>query len=151
MPFEPGNQLGAKVRVIDKMIRSCLIWDEDESAKRKERSRLRRAIEMQLDKAAEGNLESLDWLTCRLEGKAVQSQVIDSTHKEVRELTLVELKRIVLAAGGEVPVGAIEAGVGTEAGGGGNMPLPNLSNEIPLQSVTGQLPIQDAVEVKNES
>lgn len=71
--FQPGNQLGVKVKVIDQMIRSCLIWDEDDASKRKERSRLRRAIEAQLDKAAEGNLESLDWLTTRVDGKAVQA------------------------------------------------------------------------------
>lgn len=80
MPFEPGNTYGAltaKVRIVDAMIRSCLSEDESDASRRKERSRLRKAIEAQLDKAASGELPSLDWIVTRLEGKPVQSVQMD--------------------------------------------------------------------------
>lgn len=59
--FEPGNTLGAKSRQVEAMIRSVLQTDD--------RGRLRRAIEKTLDKAADGDLPSLDWLTNRIDGK----------------------------------------------------------------------------------
>jgi len=59
--FEQGNTLGAKSRQVEAMIRSVLQTDD--------RGRLRRAIECTLDKAADGDLPSLDWLTNRIDGK----------------------------------------------------------------------------------
>ena len=88
--FQPGNAWAAKSKVIDNMIRSVLTIDEDEAAKRQERSRLRRAIEVQLDKAASGELPSLDWLTCRLEGKAKQSVDMTVERTDIKSFTINE-------------------------------------------------------------
>ena len=41
--------------------------------------KLRQAIEAQLNAAAAGDLPALDWLTCRIEGKANQQVNVDST------------------------------------------------------------------------
>ena len=71
--FQTGNQLGTKVRVIDGMIRSVLAQDD--------RGKLRKAIEAQLQKASEGNLDALDWIACRLEGKAHQAVSVDTDGK----------------------------------------------------------------------
>ena len=82
MPFEIGNQLGRdnrNVRVIDQAIRKIIAQDQWEADQNKAKSRLHRAIEKQLDNAAEGNLDSLDWITCRLEGKANAIVQTDST------------------------------------------------------------------------
>jgi hypothetical protein len=87
MPFQIGNQLAAKGKPIDAMIRSVLALDD--------RARLRKAIEAQLDKAAEGNLDSLDWLTCRLEGKAHQTQSVDVVKTEIKSFTINELAAII--------------------------------------------------------
>lgn len=73
--FQPGNQLGTKVKVIDGMIRSVLATDD--------RGRLRTAIEKQLEMASEGNLASLDWLACRLEGKAAAAIPTDDDGRPV--------------------------------------------------------------------
>ena len=69
--FQPGNQLAAKVKHVDSMIRSVLAQDD--------RGRLRTAIEVTLDKASNGCLASLDWIATRLEGRANQQVQIDST------------------------------------------------------------------------
>ena len=123
MPFQPGHQLSVgnrNIRVIDQAIRKIIARDQFEADERKCKSRLHRAIEAQLDKAAEGNLDSLDWLTCRLEGKASQSLSVDHTHRDIKELTINELVTIIqgqeqekLDVVGEGGVGAIEGVVGT--------------------------------------
>jgi len=84
--FQPGNQLGTKTKVIDGMIRSVLALDD--------RQRLRTAVEKQLELAAEGNLASLDWLACRLEGKAAQAiQTDDEGRPVVAGIQLVVIKQ----------------------------------------------------------
>lgn len=87
--FQPGNQLAAKGKTVDAIIRSCLRQDESDAAKRNERSRLRQAIESCLTQAAEGSLPHLDWLTCRLEGKAVQAVSVDDTQGQAPLAALV--------------------------------------------------------------
>jgi hypothetical protein len=77
MPFEPGHKLSRNVRLVDGMIRRVLAQDIAEAEKDGSRPRLRRAIEAQLDKAASGELPSLDWIVTRLEGKPVQSVQMD--------------------------------------------------------------------------
>jgi hypothetical protein len=82
MPFEPGNQYAKdnrNIRVIDQAIRKIIAQDQWEADQKKAKSRLHRAIEKQLDNAADGNLDSLDWITCRLEGKANAIVQTDST------------------------------------------------------------------------
>jgi len=134
MPFQIGNQLAAKGKPIDAMIRSVLALDD--------RARLRKAIEAQLNKAAEGNLDSLDWLTCRLEGKAHQTQSVDVVKTEIKSFTINELAAIIserhekLVNGvGEGAGVAIEGAVGTE--GVGMLESPSTNNELnisPIQS-----------------
>lgn len=76
--FQPGNQHAVRVKLIDRMIRSCLAQDEDDvSAKSRERTRLRQAIDKCLDFAADGSLPHLDWITCRLEGKPAQAVTVE--------------------------------------------------------------------------
>ena len=61
MPFQIGNDLGKNSRKVEAMIKSVLAQDD--------RGRLRQAIERTLDKAADGDLPCLDWLTNRIDGK----------------------------------------------------------------------------------
>ena len=125
MPFQPGHQLSVgnrNVRVIDQTIRKIIARDQFEADARKCKSRLERAIDAQLDKAAEGSLDSLDWLTCRLEGKAHQTQSVDVVKTEIKSFTISELAAIIserhekLVGVGEGAGVAIEGVVGTEGG-----------------------------------
>ena len=72
MPFERGHQLSVgnrNIRMIDQAMRKIIAQDQLEADRKKVMSRLHRAINAQLDAAADGDLPALDWLTCRLEGK----------------------------------------------------------------------------------
>ena len=63
--FQPGNQLAAKTKVVDGLIRSVLAKDD--------RGKLRKAIESALDQAANGSLPHLDWFANRLDGKVTDT------------------------------------------------------------------------------
>jgi hypothetical protein len=71
MPFQPGqsgNANGSRERhVFDALLRTI----------KQQPAKLKQALEAQLDQAAAGNLASLDWIACRLEGKAVQSVAME--------------------------------------------------------------------------
>ena len=130
MPFEIGNRAfqGRTRPINDAIIREL----------KQNPEKLKQAIAAQLDKAAEGNLDSLDWLTTRLEGKAKQAVEIDHTHRSIREYTINELKSLIAneivegtatlvdsSGVGEVPVVGIEAGVGTAPVVVEGIPSPN--------------------------
>ena len=72
MAFEPGHQLskGPKQKhIYDAMMREVI----------QNPAKLKKACAMVLDQAANGDLDSLDWIACRLEGKANQQVNVDST------------------------------------------------------------------------
>ena len=69
MPFEPGqsgNPGGTRnVAVIERTLRVAVMRDDCK--------RLRSGIEKLMERVAAGDHAALDWVTCRLEGKAKQS------------------------------------------------------------------------------
>jgi hypothetical protein len=130
MPFEIGNTYSRKQRWVEDAIRRAIVQDNG--------AKLRKAVDAQMDAAAEGNLAALDWLTTRLEGKAKQAVEIDHTHRSIREYTINELKSLIAneivegtatlvdsSGVGEVPVVGIEAGVGTAPVVVEGIPSPN--------------------------
>jgi hypothetical protein len=62
--FEEGNQAAAKGRKVEKMLERILLQDDDK--------RLRQGLETVMDKFAEGERWAVEFVTDRLDGKAVQ-------------------------------------------------------------------------------
>ena len=66
MPFEIGHPYAGKARVIEAELRKITVQD---IAQGDGRSKIRKALQAQLDQAANGSLPALDWWVTRLEGK----------------------------------------------------------------------------------
>lgn len=145
MPFQPGQS--GRPGYNGKPVFDAIVREVKQNP-----AKLKAAIAAQLDKAAEGNLDSLDWITTRLEGKARQAVEIDHTHRTIKEYTLNELKSLIAneiiditpeTGGGEVAVGAIAAGVGTAGVGSGNaaLQISNVDSLLPISNTDSSLPI----------
>jgi len=63
--FEPGNQLSAKGRRVEKMIERALVQEDDR--------RLREGVEQVLNLFAAGERWAIEYVTDRLDGKAKQA------------------------------------------------------------------------------
>jgi len=74
MPFEPGHQLSPKAGTRPKHIYDTILRTVAQNP-----AKLKAAIQAQIDAAADGDLDALDWIACRLEGKATQAITSDST------------------------------------------------------------------------
>jgi hypothetical protein len=72
MPFQKGNTLGAKTKVIEGALRRAIAQDDG--------VRIRAMVEALLDKASEGDLAAANWIADRVDGKPHQSieQVLDA-------------------------------------------------------------------------
>lgn len=62
--FEEGNKAAAKGRKVEKMLERILLQDDDK--------RLRQGLETVMDKFAEGERWAVEYVTDRLDGKAIQ-------------------------------------------------------------------------------
>lgn len=82
MPFEIGHTLsqGAK----PKHIFEALMREVKQNP-----AKLKKACEAVLDQAANGDLPSLDWIACRLEGKAMASMTVTDDTKP--SITLIRM------------------------------------------------------------
>ena len=69
MPWEPGQsgnpQGSSRIAVIERALRAAVMRDDCK--------RLRSGIEKLMERVEAGDHAALDWVTCRLEGKARQS------------------------------------------------------------------------------
>lgn len=63
--FQPGNQLSAKGRRVERILERACLQDDDR--------RLREGVEKVLDLFAEGDKWAVEYVTDRLDGKARQS------------------------------------------------------------------------------
>ena len=82
MPFEPGHQLSVgpkKRQVYDSMMREVI----------QNPAKLKEACAKVLDAAASGDLDALDWIACRLEGKP--APVNPDTGDTVPDVTLIKM------------------------------------------------------------
>lgn len=103
MPFEKGNQLGAKSRLFDQALKRAIAQDDGK--------RLRSAAEKLLDLASSGEAWAIKELADRLDGKSQQHVSVE--RKNASDLTLAELvtEMAGIAAGGEeAPSGSGEPG-----------------------------------------
>ena len=85
MAFEVGHTINngrAKTRhVYDGLIREVV----------QNPAKLKKALESILDQAANGDLSALDWIACRLEGKASQSTELSVTGSLVETLASIRM------------------------------------------------------------
>lgn len=81
MPFEPGNNLGAKSRLVSNALERAVTQDDGQ--------RIRQGIEKILDLFAAGDRWAVEWLTDRTEGKA--QSTLNIVNKKIIELTDDEL------------------------------------------------------------
>ena len=85
--FEVGHEhsKGPKPRLIHQALTREIVQNP---------AKLKEALSKVLDKAAEGDLPSLDWIVCRLEGKAAQAiQTDDEGRPVVAGIQLVVIKQ----------------------------------------------------------
>ena len=83
---QPGNKNSTQdKRMITNTLRRALAQSPD---------KLRAAIEKQLDLAVEGNLQSIQWISDRLEGKPSQTTVLQGD--EENPLTVEKIERIIV-------------------------------------------------------
>jgi hypothetical protein len=104
MPFEKGNQLGAKGRLFDGALKRAIAQDDGK--------RLREAAEKLLTMASQGEAWAIKELADRLDGKSQQNVSVE--RKDVRNLSLAELAAEMAAAieggSGEAPSSPAEPG-----------------------------------------
>lgn len=107
MPFEVGHEhgKGPKPRIVHQALTREIIQNPE---------KLKAALAKVLDAAASGDLPSLDWITCRLEGKAVNAQAVDDDGRPV----ISGIQLIVVKAD----------------------QLPNVIKDIPSSEVTHDMP-----------
>lgn len=63
--FEEGNKAAAKGRTVEKLLERILLQEDNK--------RLRKGLELLMDKVAEGDQRALEFVTERLDGKARQA------------------------------------------------------------------------------